>query len=74
MAEDDDTRMPAKVPKFFSLIMLSTGIFLYIAWVGADPGTYGDIGLISVSMMFIASGLVGFWHYSNMEAEEAQDD
>ncbi len=73
MAEKE-VSMPAKIPKFFSLILLATGLIIYFGWVAMDPSTYSDIGLVSVVLMFAAAGLGGFWHYSNMEREEKLED
>ena len=70
MEDETPDRMPARIPKFVSLLFLAAGIFIYLGWISMDITTFNDIGLVSVTLMFLAAGVIGFWHYSNLEREQ----
>lgn len=72
--EDPEVKMPAAVAKYFFLMLLFVGIVFYVAWVIADPTTWNDVGVYSVTAMFVGFGLVGYWHYSNLEKDEESNE
>ena len=58
---DEEVRMPPSFVKYFSLLMLFAGLLFYALWVTNDPTTWNDIGVIVVTLIFLAFGTGGFF-------------
>lgn len=70
----EEVPMPPSVPKYVSLALLFMGALFYISWVLTDPSTWNDIGVYSVTVVFIAFGAGGYFLYSHMEKQQETDD
>lgn len=71
---EEDVAMPSAIAKYFSLLLLVVGIIFYVTWTAADPSTWNDVGVYSVTVIFVGFGLAGYWHFSNMEEKEKRSD
>jgi len=55
----------------FSILVLLAGLFIYIYW-GTRYGVWYDIGIYSLTIIFIIPGIIGII-LSLMEKEETED-
>lgn len=42
-----------------SLLFLIAGLLFYIYWVGRYPDAWGDVGIYSITIVFVLAGIFG---------------
>ena len=74
MRQEDEVPMPARIPKYFSILLILLGIIFYVSWVITEPSAWNDLGVYSVTVMFISFGVAGYYLYSYIEKHPDEDE
>ncbi|MCD6384126.1 MAG: hypothetical protein J7L88_06670 [Thermoplasmata archaeon] len=66
----EEIHAPPALPRFISDMLFIAGVLIYIVWTAlylVPQNKYFDIGLFSICAVITLFGLIGHYHYKNVE-------
>ena len=67
----EETKMPAIIPRIFYTILFMFGLGLYVGW-GILYNVWLDVGIYSISVLMVGFGLTGMFLYLHFERQELE--